>query len=113
METITHPMVYICSPYAGEIEKNVENAKIYSRFAALNGKMPLTPHLLFTQFLDDAKKEERTLGLMFGIELLSISSELWVFSDTISHGMKAEIEFATQHKLPIRFFDKDCKEIIS
>ena len=28
------PIVYICSPYAGDIEANVENARSYCRFAA-------------------------------------------------------------------------------
>ena len=27
------PIVYICSPYAGDVEVNVENARKYSRFA--------------------------------------------------------------------------------
>ena len=27
------PIVYICSPYAGDVEANVENARRYSRFA--------------------------------------------------------------------------------
>ena len=27
------PIVYICSPYAGDTEKNTENARKYSRFA--------------------------------------------------------------------------------
>ena len=27
------PIVYICSPYSGDTERNVENAKRYSRFA--------------------------------------------------------------------------------
>ena len=27
------PLVYVCSPYAGDVETNVKNAKRYSRFA--------------------------------------------------------------------------------
>lgn len=27
------PMVYVCSPYSGDIEKNTANARMYSRFA--------------------------------------------------------------------------------
>ena len=29
------PLVYICSPYAGDVEKNTEKAKLYSRFAVI------------------------------------------------------------------------------
>ena len=31
------PIVYICSPYAGEVAANVENARRYSRFAVDKG----------------------------------------------------------------------------
>ena len=49
------PLVYICSPFAGDTEKNTEKARRYSRFAVKNGAIPLAPHLLFPQFLDDTK----------------------------------------------------------
>ena len=45
------PIVYICSPYAGDVSKNVENARQYSRFAVDKGYIPVAPHLLFPQFL--------------------------------------------------------------
>lgn len=31
------PIVYICSPYAGDVDTNVENARRYSRFAVEKG----------------------------------------------------------------------------
>ena len=46
------PIIYICSPYAGDIEKNVNAARGYSRFAVDKGFIPLAPHLLFPQFMD-------------------------------------------------------------
>lgn len=65
------PIVYICSPYAGEIEKNVKAAQEYSRFAVEKGYIPIAPHLLFPQFLNDANPKERQLGLFFGNALMS------------------------------------------
>ena len=65
------PIVYICSPYAGEIEKNVKAAQEYSRFAVEKGYIPIAPHLLFPQFLNDANPNERQLGLFFGNALMS------------------------------------------
>ena len=47
------PIVYICSPYAGDVSKNVENARRYSRFAVDSGCIPIAPHLLFPQFMND------------------------------------------------------------
>ena len=60
------PIVYICSPYAGDVSKNVENARNYSRFAVDKGYIPVAPHLLFPQFLNDNNTKERQLGLFFG-----------------------------------------------
>ena len=40
------PIVYICSPYAGDVEANVENARRYSCFAVDAGYIPIAPHLL-------------------------------------------------------------------
>ena len=88
------PIVYICSPYAGEIEKNVKAAQGYSRFAVEKGYIPIAPHLLFPQFLNDANPKERQLGLFFGNALMSKCSEVWVFGSRISAGMEAEINRA-------------------
>lgn len=35
------PMVYICNPYSGNIEKNTANARMYSRFAVAKKTIPL------------------------------------------------------------------------
>lgn len=45
------PLVYVCSPYAGDVETNVKNAKRYSRFAVDENAIPVTPHLLYPQFI--------------------------------------------------------------
>ena len=44
------PIVYICSPYAGEIDKNVEAARRYSRFAVDSGYFPLRRTCCFHSF---------------------------------------------------------------
>ena len=106
------PMVYICSPYSGNVEVNSESAKRYSKFAVYMGCIPITPHLFFTQFLDDNNKEERELGLFFGNVLMSKCSELWVFGSTISSGMSSEILRAKRKKYTIRYFSDDCKEVL-
>jgi hypothetical protein len=41
------PIVYICSPYAGDVEENVKAARRYCRFAVNQGYIPVAPHLLF------------------------------------------------------------------
>jgi hypothetical protein len=106
-------MVYICSPYAGNIEENVHNARRYSRFAVEKGYLPITPHLLYPQFLDDSRQSERNLGMFFGIVLMSKCSEIWVFGEHISAGMKIEIERAKYKGYKVRYFSYDCFEIDS
>ena len=65
------PIVYICSPYAGDTEKNTENARKYSRFAVDMHCLPITPHIYFTQFMNDDISEERDTALFMNIILLS------------------------------------------
>jgi|GEM_PF-739126 len=89
-----HPMVYICSPYAGNIEENSKNARRYIRFAVEKGYLPITPHLLYPQFHDYGLQRERAPGKFFGIALMSKCSEVWVFGERIGNGMKTEVEQA-------------------
>lgn len=105
------PIVYICSPYSGEVEKNVANARRYSRFAVDKGYIPLAPHLLFPQFLDDNNPKERELGLFFGNALMSKCAEVWVFGSYISSGMNAEINRAKRKNYCLRYFTEECQEV--
>ena len=105
------PIVYICSPYAGDVEGNTAAARRYSRFAVEAGYIPIAPHLLFPQFLDDNKSKERELGLFFGNAILSKCAEMWVFGDRISEGMEAEIKRATWKGHRIRYFSETCEEV--
>ena len=105
------PIVYICSPYAGDVEKNVEAAQRYSRFAVDKGYIPIAPHLLFPQFLNDRNPKERQLGLFFGNALMSKCSEVWVFGSRISAGMEAEIKRARWKNYRLRYFTENCEEV--
>ena len=96
------PIVYICSPYAGNVSENIENARKYSRFAVDKGYIPVAPHLLFPQFLNDNNPKERQLGLC---------SEVWVFGDRISAGMESEIRRAKWKNYRLRYFTNTCEEV--
>ena len=54
--------------------------------------IPFAPHLLFTQFLDDAQLEERRLGLHMGVEMLRLCDALWAFGEP-TQGMQAEMRW--------------------
>ena len=95
------PWVYIASPYRGDVKTNTENAKRYSLFAVMQGKVPFCPHIYFTQFLDDNVGVERKIGLNLALHMLRRCREVWVFGDTVSEGMRNEI----------RYFTSECVEV--
>lgn len=103
--------VYICSPYKGNVDKNTAQARIYCRFAFEEGFVPIAPHLYYPQFLDDDDKGERAAGLRYGLEAMWQCREVWVFGRMISEGMGAEIELASDLKIPIKYFDSDMIEV--
>ena len=105
------PLVYICSPYRGNTNLNIENARKYSRFAVMHHSIPFAPHLLFPQFLNDDDPKERQLGLFFGNALMSKCSEVWVFGDCVSAGMEAEINRAKWKNYRLRYFTNTCEEV--
>ena len=105
------PIVYICSPYAGDVETNVQKARRYCRFAVDKGYIPIAPHLLFTQFLNDDSPKERQLGIFFGNAVMSKCSEVWVFGEHISNGMEAEIKRAKCKNYRLRYFNEDSEEV--
>ena len=106
-------IVYVASPLAGDVSSNLEKARQYCRLVSDKGCLPLAPHTIFTQFLDDGNAKERSLGIRMGLRLLKRCDELWVFGSEITAGMKAEITVANEYKLPIRWFDENGEELES
>jgi len=104
------PCVFICSQFAGDIEKNTKRARRYLRFAIMKGAIPFAPHLLYPQVLDETDPSERELGLFFGMVWLGKCDELWVFDRHISSGMAREIAKAKRRCIPIRRFNDVCEE---
>ena len=45
--------VFICSPFRGDMEGNARKAAGYCRTAWKKGVLPVAPHLLFPQFLNE------------------------------------------------------------
>ena len=105
------PIVYICSPYSGDVEVNIANARRYCRFAVDAAYIPIAPHFLFPQFLNDSDRLERMLGLHCGNALMSKCVEVWVFGKTISNGMAEEIEYARRKEYTIKYFCDEIKEV--
>ena len=97
---------------AGDVDANTAAARRYSRFAVEQGYIPIAPHLLFPQFLDDENPKERQLGLFFGNAIMSKCSEVWVFGDVIPSGTEEEIERAGWKNYRVRYFTNECEEVL-
>lgn len=95
-------MVYIASPYAGDVEGNVAFAKAACRYAAAQGCTPVAVHLMYPRFLDDRVPKEREAGLKMGRRILAACEEIWLCGERMSAGMKAEEAEAQRLGIPIR-----------
>lgn len=103
------PVVYICSPYSGNIKRNTANARRYCRFAVDSGCIPIAPHLFLPQFMSEETEREDAMFMNF--VFLSKCREIWVFGDKITAGMADEIEKAKQRKIPVRYFSDEIREV--
>lgn len=102
------PLVYICSPFSGDIKGNTEKAKKYSRFAIDSGAIAFAPHLLLPLYMHE--DTERELAMFMDMVFLGKCDQLWVFGKFISNGMQAEIDKAKKKNMIIRYFTEDLAE---
>lgn len=85
--------IFVCSPYRGDIEKNEEFARKASRSVVDEGHLPIAPHLLLPQFMNE--ETERAKAIEMNKQILRRCDELWVYGNEITEGMKEEINFAS------------------
>ena len=97
-------LVYICSPYRGNVWENTRATQQYCRDAYEKNCIPVAPHLYLPQFLEDADPKERDLALRIGLRLIDYCSEVWVHGDRISDGMRGEIDYASSTGKKIIYF---------
>ena len=82
-------VVYICSRYRGDRENNIRAARRYCRMAVERGCVPIAPHLLLPQFMEE--ETEREAAMEADLVLLSRCDEIWVCgSDTVRQGKTNE-----------------------
>lgn len=104
------PLVYICSPYAGDTQQNTLRAEYYCRCAVEQGYIPIAPHIYFPRFIRE--ETERQIAMQMNMVLLGKCLELWAFGDNVTAGMKAEIAKAKSRAMRIRWFTADLEEIV-
>ena len=84
--------VYICAPLGGNVDKNLQRVKEYTRYALMCGMAPVVPHF-YALCMNDNIPKEREVGMAAGLSLLWFCDEMWIFGDEETEGMKSEIQF--------------------
>ena len=106
------PLVYICSPYRGDTNRNIRKARKYCRFAIDKQVTPIATHLMYPQILGKTEtRKTRELAMSMGRNIIKRCRELWWFGDHQTDGMKDEIEYARHKALIIRHFTENCEEV--
>jgi hypothetical protein len=99
-------LVIVESPFAGDVERNIQYARRCVRDSLMRGEAPIASHLLYTQpgILDDSVLDERQHGIDAGLAWRSVAEASVVYTDLgISKGMKYGIEAARNAGIPIEF----------
>jgi hypothetical protein len=98
--------VILESPYAGDIEANVDYARACVRDSLTRGEAPIASHLLYTQpgILKDEVPEERQWGIDAGLAWATSAEATVVYTDRgVSRGMSYGIDNATKAGRPIEY----------
>ncbi len=104
--------VYICAPLGGNVEANLQRAIRYAEYALKCGTAPVVPHF-YALCLDDRIPEQRELGMKAGRSLLWFCDELWIFGDTVTEGMRAEISTCKNLNIKTRTVrDSEIKKVL-
>ena len=90
-------LVIVESPYAGDVERNVQYARSAMLDCLIRGEAPLASHLLYTQVLDDAAPESRRMGIEAGLAWGWHAHATVVYTDLgVTPGMQQGVERANQ-----------------
>jgi hypothetical protein len=93
--------VIIESPLAGDMEANIEYAKLCLKDSIDRGEAPFASHLIYTEVLDDSLPEERAKGMAMGFAWMQSADLVAVYIDRgISKGMKQGITLAKSIGIP-------------
>ncbi|WP_230280254.1 hypothetical protein [Croceicoccus sp. Ery15] len=103
-------LVIIESPFAGEIEANVEYARRAMSDSLKRGEYPIASHLLYTQpgILRDEIPEERELGIMAGLAWRRVADRAVFYVDRgWSGGMRAARDLYNNEGFPFEIREID------
>lgn len=103
---MTHRLVIVESPFAGDVAANIEYGRRCLRDSLARGEAPIASHLLYTQdgVLDDDDPAERRAGIEAGLAWHRVADAAVVYTDRgISAGMWWGIITACSAGVPIEY----------
>lgn len=98
--------VILESPFAGDVEANIEYARACVRDSLSRGEAPIASHLLYTQpgILNDDVPHEREWGINAGLAWGGVAEATVVYTDRgISRGMEYGIKRAGDEGREVEF----------
>lgn len=99
-------LVIIESPFAGDVDNNIEYARAAVADSLARGEAPIASHLLYTQpgILDDTIPAERQMGIDAGLAWRAVVQASVVYTDLgISRGMEYGIAAAQDSEIPVEY----------
>lgn len=98
--------VILESPYAGDINRNIQYARMCVRDSLMRGEAPIASHLLYTQegILNDNIPEERQRGIDAGLVWKEVADlQVFYIDYGMSEGMKYAEQYATENNIKIEY----------
>lgn len=96
--------VVIESPLSGDFARNIRYARLCAIDCLRRGTAPYASHLLYTQILDDARPEDRKLGMEAGFAWNGAAELAAVYTDLgVSGGMRAGIAVHEKRGTPVEY----------
>lgn len=99
-------LVILESPFAGDVDRNIEYARRCVRDSLARGEAPIASHLLYTQpgILNDDDPLERKWGIDAGLSWMRVAEASVVYTDLgISRGMEYGIAAAKAAGIPVEY----------
>lgn len=99
-------LVILESPFAGDVEANIEYARACVHDSLSRGEAPIASHLLYTQpgVLDDDDPTERQWGIDAGLAWKAVAHGSVVYTDRgVSKGMEYGIKAALAAGIPVEY----------
>jgi hypothetical protein len=98
--------VILESPFAGDVERNIDYARKCVRHSLSLGESPIASHLLYTQegILNDDIEQERMWGIDAGLAWKQVADYHVFYIDYgISNGMQYALNYATDNEIQVKF----------